>query len=310
MKIWSSPAGRLALAIAASCGSAAALAQGTPYENINAEAARAAITVEKLRGNVSMLQGSGGNITVLAGSQGAFMVDAGIAVSRDGIAAALRRLTPARLRYVVTTHWHWDHADGNSWARAAGATVIAHRQAVRRLKQTIRVPEWQHTFTPNGAEVLPNRPINAALTISLNGEQVLVRPYEFPGHTDGDLSVYFAKADVLAVGDTFWNGHYPFLDYVGGGGIDTAIIAADANIAMAKANTIVVPGHGPAGTRADLVAFRDMLVAVRTRVHNLKVDGMSLEEVVAARPTAPFDARWGTSIIGGDLFAALVYRGA
>jgi glyoxylase-like metal-dependent hydrolase (beta-lactamase superfamily II) len=123
------------------------------------------------------------------------------------------------------------------------------------------------------------------------------------------MSVYFAKADVLQTGDTFWNGVYPFIDYVTGGSIDGAIRAANVNIAMATDHTQVIAGHGPSGGRAELLAFRDMLVAVRDRVATLKSQGKSLNEVIAAKPTADYDAKWGQSVISGALFTALVYRG-
>jgi glyoxylase-like metal-dependent hydrolase (beta-lactamase superfamily II) len=297
------------LAAAAATIATPAVGQTTPYDAINASAAQSPVTVKTLRGSVSLLQGSGGNIGVLAGPEGFLLVDAGIAVSEQKILAALRQLGTGAVRYAITTHWHWDHADGNSWLRRSGATVVAHEQAVRRLRQTIRVVEWQHTFTPVSAESLPNRIIRASETIRFSGEQVRVGTYSGPGHTDGDLSVYFVKADVLQVGDTFWNGQYPFLDYVGGGGIGSAIRAAEQNIRTAGRDTIVIPGHGPVGTRRDLIAFRDMLVTVRQRVAALKARGLSLEEAVAARPTAEFDEAWGKSIISGELFTALVYQG-
>jgi glyoxylase-like metal-dependent hydrolase (beta-lactamase superfamily II) len=299
----------IAFASLLSLAATSAIAQVTPYDAINAAAAQSPVTLEKLRGNVSLLQGSGGNIGVLSGRDGFLLVDAGIAVSKQKILDALRQLGSGQLRYAITTHWHWDHADGNGWVRGSGATVIAHKQAVSRLRQTIRVVEWQHTFTPIGADALPNRAIDGPRTVRFNGEQVRIRTYAGPGHTDGDLSVYFSRADVLQVGDTFWNGQYPFLDYVGGGGIDSAIRAAERNIAMAGERTIVIPGHGPAGSRADLISFRDMLVTVRQRVSALKANGLSLEDVLAAKPTADLDGKWGNSIVGGDLFTALVYRG-
>ena len=142
----------------------------------------------------------------------------------------------------------------------------------------------------------------------MDGETVRIRHYEH-GHTDGDMSVYFAKADVLQTGDTFWNGIYPFIDYVTGGSIDGAIRAANANLAMASDNTVVIPGHGPVGNRAQLMEFRDMLVAIRARIAALKARGNSLQQVLAAKPTASYDAQWGTSVINGALFTALVYRG-
>jgi glyoxylase-like metal-dependent hydrolase (beta-lactamase superfamily II) len=150
--------------------------------------------------------------------------------------------------------------------------------------------------------------LTAPRTIKINGEAVLIRPYVH-GHTDGDLSVYFTKADVLQTGDTFWNGQYPFIDYVAGGSIDGAIRLADANLAMAKPNTLVIPGHGPVATRRELGEFRDMLVSVRARVARLKARGMSLEEVLIARPTADLDARWGKGIVDAATFTSLVYRG-
>ncbi|MBS0332734.1 MAG: MBL fold metallo-hydrolase [Proteobacteria bacterium] len=255
-----------------------------------------------------MLQGSGGNIGVLTGPEGIALGDAGIAVSKPKIEAALKSLGGGPIRMAFITHWHWDHADGDGWVRAAGAEVYADANAIRRLKSTIRVVEWDHTFTPVPAAALPSKAITRAQTFHLDGETIQVRPYR-PGHTDGDLSVYFQKADVLQVGDTFWNGMYPFIDYVAGGSIDGAIRAANANIAMSTGHTIIIPGHGPIGDRTSQIAFRDMLVAIRGRVAALKAQGKSLAEVQAARPTAAFDDKWGRSIISGQLFTALVYRG-
>lgn len=303
----------VAASVLASCSqapptTAAPEARPTPYEIINQAAATSPINVTTLRGNVSMLDGSGGNIAVLTGPEGLFLVDAGIDVSEQKIADALRGLSPGRVQYVVNTHWHWDHTDGNGWARRAGATIIAESNAVARLQQSTRVEEWNHTFAPVSAADLPNRAISEDLTMTYGGETILIRRY-VPGHTDGDLSVYFRNGDVLVTGDTFWNGVYPFIDYVGGGGIDGAIREADVNLAMAGANTIIVPGHGPIANRADAQAFRDMLVAVRDRIKALKAQGMTLEQVQAARPTADYDERWGGSVITGEMFTALVYRG-
>ena len=283
-------------------------AAASPYSDINAAAAANPITIHHVRGNVSMLDGSGGQITVLSGPEGILMVDAGIAVSQAKIQAALHKINPGKLRYVVNTHWHWDHTDGNGWVRRADATLIADTLAVQRLMQTNRVVEWEHTFTPVPKSDLPNEILTGDKTMQFAGETVKIRHYR-SGHTDGDLSVYFEKADVLSTGDTFWNGVYPFIDYVTGGSIDGAIRAANANLTMAKPTTLVVPGHGPIGNRAQLVAFRDMLVSVRSDVSTLKAKGLTADQVVAARPTAAFDAKWGKSVINGALFTRLVYRG-
>jgi glyoxylase-like metal-dependent hydrolase (beta-lactamase superfamily II) len=280
----------------------------TPYSSINAAAAADPVNLQELRGGVAMLSGSGGNIGVLAGPDGLFMVDAGIAVSRPKVEAALRSVGNGHVRYVVNTHWHWDHTDGNAWLRRSGATIIADRNARRRLTQTIRVVEWEHTFAPIRGRDLPNDVLYGNKVMRFGREIIVIRPYR-PGHTDGDLSVYFQKADVLQTGDTFWNGIYPFIDYAGGGDIDGAIRAANINLAAAGPNTLVIPGHGPSGNRTQLVDFRDMLVAVRNRVAALKARGRSADEVVASRPSAEFDAQWGRSVISGELFTRLVYQG-
>jgi glyoxylase-like metal-dependent hydrolase (beta-lactamase superfamily II) len=296
----------LALCLASALVSEPALAN--PYAEINAAAAKDPVTVHNLRGGLSMLEGSGGNITALAGPDGFLLVDCGIAVSQAKILAALKTIQPGGIRQAIVTHWHFDHADGDGWVRATGANIMANKQAIARLGETIRVAEWDHTFTSTPPAALPSEAITADKTLQMNGETILIRRY-MPSHTDGDLSVYFKKADVLATGDTFWNGQYPFIDYVAGGSIDGAIRAADANIAMAGKDTIIVPGHGPVGDRAAQVAFRDMLVTVRGKVAALKAQGKTLAQVEAARPTADFDAKWGNSVINGSLFTALVYRG-
>ena len=280
----------------------------TPFSAINAAAKAGPINVHPLRGGISMLDGSGGNITVLSGPDGFFLVDTGIAVSQAMILEALRSIGPGKIRLAVDTHWHWDHADGNGWVRAQGASILADPAAIKRLEETIRVVEWGNTFRPKSAAELPDITVADDRVLQVNGETIHIRHYK-SGHTDGDVSVYFVNADVLSTGDTFWNGQYPFIDYVGGGSIDGAIAAANANIAMSTAHTIIVPGHGPAGDLTSQTAFRDMLVAIRERVAALKHKGMTLEQAQAAAPTKDHDAIWGRSIISGALFTALVYRG-
>ena len=280
----------------------------TPYDTINAAAASSPVNLHRLRGGVAMLDGSGGNIGVLVGPDGVLMVDAGIAVSEAKIKAALRDLSSQPLRTVILTHWHWDHSDGDGWVRRTGATLFADANAVERLKQTTTIVEWGHSFTPVAAPDLPNVILTGDRSLRLGHETVDIGHYR-AGHTDGDLYVRFERADVLQTGDTFWNGVYPFIDYVTGGSIDGAIRAANENLRLAGPATLVIPGHGPIGDRAGLIAFRDMLVTVRDNVAALKAQGKSLDQTIAAHPTAAFDARWGRSIIDGTLFTTLVYRG-
>jgi glyoxylase-like metal-dependent hydrolase (beta-lactamase superfamily II) len=280
----------------------------SPYAQINA--AESPITITRLRGNISVLQGSGGNIGVLAGRDGILLVDAGIAVSREKILAALNSIQPGPVRYVINTHWHWDHTDGNGWLRAAGATIMADRNVIKRLTETIRVVEWEHTFTPIPEAQLPNLliDIDGQSVLPFDGEDIVIDSYA-DAHTDGDLSVYFPKADVLQTGDIFWNGYFPFIDYETGGSIDGTIRSVEETLNRVSDHAQIVPGHGPVGNRAALLAFRNMLIDVRARVAALKRQGKSLADTIAARPTADYDQKWGTGVIGPELFTALVYRG-
>lgn len=266
------------------------------------------LITERLRGNISVLLGSGANIIVLSGEQGKFLVDAGISVSTTKVKAALNRISPAPLKYVVSTHWHWDHTDGNRWMHESGATIIAQRNTLKHLSQATHVDDWNWTFLPASVGARPTILVDDRKTVSFAGENIQIQHYG-PGHTDGDLSVYFEQADVLALGDTFWNGYYPFIDNQDGGSVNDAIKWADKAVESTSHKTIVIPGHGPVGTRTQLIEFRDMLVSVRDKVAALKRQGRSVDEVIAAKPTAAFDDKWGHFVIDPAHFTRLVYAG-
>jgi glyoxylase-like metal-dependent hydrolase (beta-lactamase superfamily II) len=266
------------------------------------------IVVQPLRGNITVLMGSGGNITVLSGKEGKFLVDAGISKSQQKLRAALDKIGSAPLKYVVNTHWHWDHTDGNAWMHEAGATIVAHRNTAKHLTETTHVDAWNWTFDPVPADARPTLLVDSEKTFSFAGTRIEVDNFG-RGHTDGDLWVYFRKSDVLALGDTFWNGIYPYIDNEDGGSINGAIDWANKAVARTTDHTIVVPGHGPVGTRAQLIEFRDMLVTVRDNVAALKQQGKSLDEIIAAKPTAAFDAKWGNFVFNGAQFTKMVYAG-
>ncbi len=278
----------------------------TPVIAINDDAATAEISVQPLRDNLSVLMGSGGNIVVLNSPDGKLLGDAGIAVSRPRIEAALARIGPAPLKYLIDTHYHWDHTDGNAWVHEDGATIVAQENTLKRLTSGTRVIEWGFTFPPVSGGGLPTVVFQSDKTIQFGGETIVLRHYG-PGHTDSDVSIYFSKADVLQVGDIWWNGHYPFLDNGAGGSIDGLIRWVEECIKASTAHTIIVPGHGAVGDRAGLIEFRDMLVTVRANVARLKKEGKTLAETVAARPTAAFDAKYGDFLISPAFFTQLIY---
>ena len=266
------------------------------------------ITVQALRRNVSALIGAGGNIAVLPGSDGKLIIDSGYLGTRSKIANALSSLSPDPIKHLVNTHWHFDHTDGNEWMHAAGATITAHENTRKHLSTSTRVEDWNFTFPPSPAGAIPTDVFNADKTIQLNGATIALKHYG-PAHTDGDISAYFVEADVFHTGDTWWNGYYPFIDYSTGGNVDGMIKAAEANLTMVTDKTIVVPGHGPVGGKAEMIEYRDILASIRDRVAALKGEGKSLNEIVAAKPTAAYDAKWGRGFVNGEFFTKLVYKG-
>ena len=280
----------------------------SPVIIIREAAATTKITITKLRGNVSLLEGSGGNIAVLTGRDGKLLVEAGITASRPRITEALASISPEPVKHLINTHWHFDHTDGNEWLHSEGAEITAHENTRKRLSVDTRVEGWKFTFPASPVEALPTKVFTKEHKIHLNGTTLALKYYP-PAHTDSDISVEFTDADILHVADTWWNGHYPFIDYSTGGSINGSIRAAEANVARVGKRTIIIPGHGPVGDKAQLIEFRDMLVNVRDKVAALKKRGMSLEEVIAAAPTSAYDAKWGDWVINGKTFTSLVYAG-
>jgi glyoxylase-like metal-dependent hydrolase (beta-lactamase superfamily II) len=276
---------------------------------IKDSAATSPIAVRRLRDNISVLEGSGGNIAVLTGPDGKVMIDAGIGVSRPQLMKAVAELSPEPITTLINTHWHFDHTDGNTWLNSVGAKIIAQDNTRKHLSEVQRVEDWDYNFLPPAAGGIPSETFADALDLKLNGQSLKLKRYA-PAHTDSDIAVNFAEANVVHVGDTFWNGVYPFIDYSTGGSIDGTIAACDANLAVATAETIIIAGHGqPVSNKSELQEFRDMLVGVRENVATLKRQGRTRDEIVAAKPTAAYDAKFGAFVIDPGFFTRLVYEG-
>ena len=276
---------------------------------IKDSAATSPILTHRLRNNITVLEGSGGTVAVLAGPDGKFLVDAGISVSRPQMTRALADLGGEPVTHLINSHWHFDHTDGNAWLGAGGAKIIAQENTRKYLSQVQRVEDWDYNFLALPSAGIPSETFARERTLKLNGTPIVLKYYG-PAHTDSDISVMFPEANVVHVADTFWNGIYPFIDYSTGGSIDGMIAASDANLAATNDETIVIAGHGKAvGTKAELKEWRDLLVATRDNVAALKRQGRSRDDVVAAKPTAAFDAKFGNFVIDPAFFTRLVYEG-
>jgi glyoxylase-like metal-dependent hydrolase (beta-lactamase superfamily II) len=273
------------------------------------EAATAKVTVQTLRRNISVLLGAGGNIAVLTGPDGKLLVDAEIVTARPNVSKALASINADPIKQLINTHWHFDHTGGNDWLHQAGASILAQENTRKHLSKATRVEgNWQYTFPAVPAGAIPSSVFKDEYTLHANNTTLMLKHY-LPAHTDSDISVHFAEADVLHTGDTFWNRDYPFIDYATGGSIDGQIRAAEANIAKVTDKTIVIPGHGAVGGKADLILFRDVLVEIRDKVATLKKQGKPISEVIAAKPGARYDAEWGNLFQSPSDFVALVYQG-
>jgi glyoxylase-like metal-dependent hydrolase (beta-lactamase superfamily II) len=189
------------------------------------------------------------------------------------------------------------------------ATILAHENTRKHLSTTTRVDGWDFTFPPSPAGAIPTEVFDKEKTLYLNSTTIALSYYG-PSHTDGDVSAYFVEAEVFHTGDTWWNGHYPFIDCSTGGNIKGMIKAAEANLARVTEKTIVIPGHGKIGGKPEMTEYRDMLITIHDRVAALKKEGKSLEEIIETKPTAAYDSKWAGSFITGDVFTKLVYAGA
>ncbi len=264
------------------------------------------IQAQKLAENLTLLSGPGGNVVVLNGPDGKIVVDTFLSPAWPRLKETLDGLGSASVKTVIDTHWHFDHTDNNAVLHAAGATVLAHENTKKRMSEPHDLPLLGLHFEPSPAEALPQETFAASHRLKANGETVSMQHFA-PAHTDTDVYIVFEKANVIHMGDTFFNGFYPFIDSGTGGKISGMIAAADKILTLAGKDTKIVPGHGPLGNKEDLTKFREMLVTARERVQKLKSAGKTAQEVVAAKPFADLDPVWGKVKLNGDQFAQVVY---
>ncbi|HRC86077.1 MAG TPA: MBL fold metallo-hydrolase [Thermoanaerobaculia bacterium] len=287
------------LCLALALGSIPAWAQNQDYSKVQIQ------TVAVAPG-ISMLLGAGGNIGVSVGEDGVFLIDDQYAPLTEKIQAAVKALSPKPVRFLLNTHWHGDHTGGNENLGKAGAMIVAHDNVRIRLSTEQFMPRFNEKVPPSPAIALPVVTYNDSVTFHVNGEEI----YAFhvpPAHTDGDSIVFFRKANVVHMGDVFFNGLYPFIDVDSGGSISGVIAAVDRVLAMVGDDVKLIPGHGPLAGKKELAAYRAMLAAVRDNVAKLVAAGKSEADVLAAKPTAAFDETWGKGFLKPEVFTQIVF---
>lgn len=251
--------------------------------------------ISQVAAGIHVIRGRGGNIGVSVGDDGVFMIDDQFAPVTQALRELIASVSDKPIRFLLNTHFHGDHTGGNENLGAAGITIFAHDNVRARL-------------LGNGAPTvaLPVVTFNDTTTFHMNGQTIHVF-HAANAHTDGDTLIHFREADVIHMGDTYFNGFYPFIDVGAGGSLEGTLAAVDTALALAGANTRIIPGHGPMSNRAELIAYRDMLIAARDGIKPLIADGKTVEQVIAAKPTAALDGEWGDGFLNPERFVRMVY---
>ena len=307
---------RLSLPVAAAVSvslSAWAQGQGIDYAKIE-------ILTEKIAPNLYMLSGSagadpghqdaaGGRIGVLAGPDGIFMVDAQYAQITDKVVAAIRKISPEPIRFLVNTHVHGDHTAGNANFVKMGALLFA-REELR--EEMLRPPPAGNSARDPARLPVVTYGMGDPVKLRLNGEVVDLIPVR-AAHTGGDTMIRFENADAIMIGDFYRNYGYPFIDTNNGGTLKGALEALDATMKIAGPNTKLIPGHGTIINRADIVPYRDMILDVQAKVQRMIGEGKTEQEVLAAKVTAPYDSKIPGGLLpagagtSADRFVSMVY---
>lgn len=264
------------------------------------------IRTTQLTESIHMLEGAGGNLVACAGDDGAFLIDDQFAPLTQKIQDAIATFHEGDVRFVLNTHWHFDHTGGNENFGEAGAVIVAHDN-VRARMSVDSFSEFLDRESPaSPPAALPVVTFSDGLTFHMNGQTIEVTHFAH-AHTDGDAVVHFREANVIHTGDIIFYGLYPFIDVESGGSIDGVIAACEAILEMADRDTKIVPGHGPLIGRDEVIIYRDLLAEIRSRVAARIEAGDDLEAVQASRPTAEWDEELGQAWLTGDQFTQLVY---
>jgi glyoxylase-like metal-dependent hydrolase (beta-lactamase superfamily II) len=275
-------------------------------QELRAAASAETIKTTKLTDTIFLMQGVGGNIVCQIGPDGKLVIDSGIDTGSHHLLDALEKLDTHRLKLLMNTNWHFENTSGNAELHLNGALILAQDNTRVRLSQPQYMQIYDVHFPSASDAALPQETFPETETLWMNNDQTdLVHTPD--AQTDSDIFVHFNKGNVIHAGGLWFNGMYPLIDLSSGGTINGMIRGVDQVLALADDHTQIVPGYGTAGGKTELQAYREMLVTVADRVEKLKASGDTVQQAIAARPTAELDAAWGKGKIQPNTFVALVY---
>jgi len=282
--------------IAATAGSALARAQAPP-----------AVKLDSLGKNVSLLSGIGGNIAFLTSSDGLLMIDSGLPETNGPLMDNAKSAAP-KIAILINTHWHYDHTGGNTIVGKSGAKLIAHVNVKKRLSSKQTIAFFKRDFDALPAEGQPAETFEDKGKLTFAGEK-LQYTHMPPAHTDGDTVIHFQNANVLHCGDLYFNGGYPFIDYSSGGSIEGMISNSARLLKMVDGTTKIIPGHGPLSNKTELAEYHEVMSGVNEAVSKQIKEGKPVDQIIAAKPLAKWDAKWGTGFMKSDVLISLLYQG-
>lgn len=264
------------------------------------------IVPTKVGDGLYMLTGQGGNIGLSVGDDGVFMIDDQFAPLTQKIKAAIKQISDKPVRFLINTHWHFDHTGGNENLGNDGVVIVAHENVRKRMSKDGFIKAFNKKVPAAPAIALPVITFKDNIKFHLNNHEIKVL-HQSNAHTDGDSIIFFKKANVIHMGDIFFNKMYPFMDASSEGAVNGMIRSVEMVLNLSDNETVIIPGHGPLANKKDLQAFHHMLTTVTKRMQKLINQGKSVEEIVAMKPNADFDQEWGNGFLKPDSFVNVLH---
>lgn len=243
---------------------------------------------------------------LLIGPEGNLLIDDQFAPLSDKIMAAIKKISDKPIKYLINTHWHGDHTGGNENFANAGVMILAHKNVHERMSKEQFMQAFGRKVPAAPVAAQPRLTFTEEMNLHFNGEAILVF-HEHVGHTDGDAIIYFPKNNVIHLGDTYFQGRFPFVDLSSGGSVASLIESLNKSMILIDDNTQIIPGHGNASNRVEIMAYRDMISTIYHRVKQSVEAGLSLEEVQKAMLTKDYENDWGGGFISGEKFVKTIF---